>query len=51
MSGPFHELDEHVGGEFVGLIVGGDADDGEVSLRWGWGAGRVRAAFSLGGSR
>ena len=31
MVGPFHDLDEHVGGEFVGLITGGDADDGEVA--------------------
>ena len=28
--GALHELDEHVGGELVGLIAGGDADDGEV---------------------
>ena len=32
MGGPLHELDEHVGGQFVGLIAGGDADDGEVLL-------------------
>ncbi len=25
-----HELDEHLGGELVGLIAGGDADDGEL---------------------
>ena len=30
--GALHELDEHVGGELVGLIAGGDADDGEVGL-------------------
>jgi hypothetical protein len=30
--GPLHELDEHVGGEFVGLIAGGDADYSEVFL-------------------
>ena len=40
MGGPLHELDEHVGGEFVGLIAGGDADDGEVFLGMR-GAGRA----------
>ncbi len=30
MVGAVHELDEHVGGELVGLIAGGDADDGEL---------------------
>lgn len=30
VGGLLHELDEHVGGEFVGLVAGGDADDGEV---------------------
>jgi hypothetical protein len=30
--GALHDLDEHVGGELVGLIAGGDADDGEVGL-------------------
>ena len=28
--GLLHELNEHLAGELVGLIVGGDADDGEV---------------------
>ena len=52
--GALHELDEHVGGELVGLIVGGDTDDGEVGFgvegkrcRW---AARVRLAL-WGGSR
>ncbi len=30
--GALHDLDEHVGGELVGLIAGGDADYGEVGL-------------------
>ena len=38
--GVLHDLDEHVGGELVGLIAGGDADDGEVAAagarRQGW---------------
>ena len=38
MRGPLHELDEHVGGEFVGLVADGDADDGELF-------------FSVGGRR
>jgi hypothetical protein len=32
VGGLLHQLDEHVGGELVGLIAGGDADDGEVLL-------------------
>ncbi len=35
VGGALHELDEHVGGELVGLIAGGDADDGEVFLHGG----------------
>ena len=30
VRGALHELAEHEGGEFVGLIADGDADDGEV---------------------
>lgn len=35
VRGLFHYLTEHLGGELVGLIAGGDADDGEVRLLWG----------------
>lgn len=38
--GALHDLDEHMGGELVGLIAGGDTDDGEVAStgarRQGW---------------
>ena len=42
--GVLHDLDEHVGRELVGLIAGGDADDGEVAAagarrQGGWCAG------------
>ena len=45
--GALHELDEHVGGEFVGLIAGGDADDGEVFLH---GGSRERGGRNLAAS-
>jgi hypothetical protein len=52
VGGLLHELDEHVGGELVGLIAGRDADDGEVVLtltltggaRGGGGIGRIFGA-------
>ena len=30
MGGAFHQLNEHLGAELVGLVADGDADDGEV---------------------
>ena len=45
--GPLHELDEHVGGEFVSLIAGGDADDGEVALAGAIGV-RLRGNLAVG---
>ncbi len=42
-----HELDEHLSGEFIGLVTGGDADYGEL-LRFG-GARRIRrSSYSVG---
>jgi hypothetical protein len=32
VGGLFHQLDEHVSSQFVGLVAGGDADDSEVLL-------------------
>ena len=43
VGGLLHELDEHVGGEFVGLVAGGDADDGEVLLHGDAGGGSAES--------
>ena len=52
VGGALHELDEHVGGELVGLIAGGDADDGEVFFHAKRrGCGRRSAGFFLRDSR
>jgi len=48
--GLLHELNEHLAGELVGLIVGGDADDGEVFAVGGGDRGvRCGGAVAVGG--
>ena len=48
VCGSLHELAEHERGEIVGLIAGGDADDGEVALFF-WGG--VEEQFGDDGRR